>query len=88
MRLEHKDLLGMEWLENNKMKLSEEKCHLLVSEYKYENVWVKMRETILQSLLTWMFHSRKINRKINQLQEWPLRILYDDYTSLFKDLIR
>ena len=52
MRLEHKDLLGMEWLENNKMKLSEEKCHLLVSEYKYENVWVKMRETILQSLLT------------------------------------
>lgn len=52
VRLEHKGLLGMEWLENNKMKLSEEKCHLLVSEYKYENVWVKMRERILQSLLT------------------------------------
>ena len=27
------------------MKLSEEKCHLLVSEYKYENVWVKMRNS-------------------------------------------
>ena len=34
----------------------------------------------------WMFHNRKINRKINHLQERFLRILYDDSTSSFEDL--
>ena len=35
-----------------------------------------------------MFHSRKVNRKTNHLQGMYLRIVYDDYTSSFEDLLR
>ena len=37
---------------------------------------------------TWMFHSRKVNSKINHLQERPLRIVYNDYITLFEDLLK
>ena len=32
-----------------------------------------------------MFHSRKVNIKINNLQEQPLRIVYNDYITSFED---
>ena len=38
--------------------------------------------------LIWMFHNRKLNRKINHIQERALRLVYDDYTSSFKDLLQ
>ena len=41
-RLEHYTFLAIKWFETNNMKLNKEKCHLLVSRHKYENVWVKM----------------------------------------------
>ena len=31
--------------------------------------------------LTWMFHSRKLNNKINSLQERALRLVYNDFNS-------
>ena len=37
-RLEHDSFLAIEWFENNNMKLNQDKCHLLVSGYKNENV--------------------------------------------------
>ena len=37
--------------------------------------------------LIWMFHSRKVNSKINHLQKRSLRIVYNDYITLFEDLI-
>ena len=37
-RLGHDSLLAIEWLQNNNMKLNQDKCHLLVSGYKHENV--------------------------------------------------
>ena len=37
--------------------------------------------------LTWMFHSRKCNNKINNLHERALRIVYDDYTSSLNELL-
>ena len=42
-RLEHDTFLATEWSETNGIKLSKDKCYLLVSGHKYENVWVKMR---------------------------------------------
>ena len=39
-------------------------------------------------LLVWMFHCRKIDRRINHLQEIILRTVHDDYTSLHEDLLR
>ena len=132
------------------MKLSKDKCHLLVSGHKYENVWVKMGDeqiwdsakqkllgmeigrnlnfddhaislckkagrklAVLARLskfmsfkqkrilmkafvesqfgycpLIWMFHSRKVNSKINHLQERSLRIVYNDYITSFEDLLK
>ena len=37
--------------------------------------------------LVWMFHSRSINNKINRLHERVLRIVYNDFTSSFKNLL-
>ena len=41
-RLERDAFLAIEWFETKNMKLNKDKCHLLVSGHKYENVWVKM----------------------------------------------
>ena len=35
----------------------------------------------------WMCHGRALNNKINRLDERCLRILYNDKTSTFKDLL-
>ena len=38
--------------------------------------------------LVWMFcHSRVLNNRINRIHERGLRIVYEDYTSSFKDLL-
>ena len=34
-----------------------------------------------------MFHGRKTNYKINRLQEWALRLIYNDHISSFKELL-
>ena len=41
-RLKHDNLLAIEWFQNNNMKLNQDKCHLLVSGYKHENIWLKL----------------------------------------------
>ena len=38
--------------------------------------------------LIWMFCSRQMNRKINHIHERALRIVYNDYTTTFDDLLR
>ena len=37
--------------------------------------------------LSWMFHSRTLNNKINRLHERCLHIIYNDNTSSFTDLL-
>ena len=37
--------------------------------------------------LVWMFHSRKMNNRINSLQERALRVVYRDYNATFSELI-
>ena len=36
---------------------------------------------------TWMFHSRKLNNKINKLHEGCLRIVYNNNTSMYEELL-
>ena len=43
-RIEYDSLLAIEWFENNHMKLNQEKCHLLVSGHKLENIWARIRQ--------------------------------------------
>ena len=39
--------------------------------------------------LVWMFcHSRKLNNRINLIHERGLRMVYEDYTSTFEDLLK
>ena len=38
-------------------------------------------------LLVWMFHSRRLNSRVNQLHERALRIVYQDYASSFTELL-
>ena len=38
--------------------------------------------------LVWMFHSRRLNNRINHIHERALRIIYQDYNSSFKELLR
>ena len=38
--------------------------------------------------LVWRFHGRIVNKKINQLHESALRIVYKDYISSFEDLLK
>ena len=37
--------------------------------------------------LIWMFHSRKLNHKINHIHERALRLVYNDYTSTFENVL-
>ena len=38
--------------------------------------------------LAWMFHSRKLNNRINNIHERALRIVYRDYESTFQQLFK
>ena len=38
--------------------------------------------------LIWMFHSRTLNSKINKLHERSLRLVYNDETSSFEELLK
>ena len=57
---------------------------------------LEQRKLILNSFITshfsycplvWMFHSRKLNNKINSLHERALRIIYQDFRSSFSELL-
>ena len=37
--------------------------------------------------LVWMFHKRALNHRINRIHERALRIIYQDLTSSFEDLL-
>ena len=38
--------------------------------------------------LVWMFHSRKLNNRINNIHQHALRIVYRDYESTFQQLLK
>ena len=38
--------------------------------------------------LVWMFHSRKLNNRINNIHERALRIVYRDYESTLQQLLK
>ena len=57
---------------------------------------IQRRRTIMKSFvnsqfsyfpLIWMFHSRRLNNKINSIHERALRITYQDNTSTFQELL-
>ena len=64
-RLEHDSLLAIEWFENNSMKLNEDKCHLLVSGYKFENIWAKIGKAKIWESKSQKLLGVEIDRTLN-----------------------
>ena len=58
-RLEHDSYLGIEWFENNFMKLNQDKCHLLALGFKCENAWMKIGEKKLRKYETGTIRCRR-----------------------------
>ena len=57
---------------------------------------IQKQRTIMKSFITsqfsycpliWMFHSRRLNNKINSIHERALRITYQENTSTFQELL-
>ena len=49
---------------------------------------IQKRRTIMKSFTTsQLFHSRRLNNKINSIHEKALRIIYQDNTSTFQKLL-
>ena len=64
-RLKYKRFLAIEWLENNSMKLNDDKCHLLISGHKYENLWEQIGNDKILESKTQKLLGVKINRTLN-----------------------
>ena len=71
-----------------------QKLHALSRVARYMNI--KQRQIIMKSFinsqfgycpLVWMFHSRKINNRINKLHERALRVVFNDNESSFRNLL-
>ena len=41
-KLEHHSDIAISWFECNYMKLNTDKCHLLVSGHRYEDMWIRV----------------------------------------------
>ena len=46
-RLEHDNLLAIEWFKNNNVKSNLGRCYLSVPGYKHENVWAQIGDGII-----------------------------------------
>ena len=54
-RLEHDSILAIKCFECNYMKLNQDKCHLLISGYKYESMWEN-----IDSCKIWKSNDQKV----------------------------
>merc|ERR1711928_31964 len=102
--LEDNALTAILWFENNYMKLNQSKCHFLTcgsTEHLWvkvgnEVIWESQAEKLLgmtvDKKLNFNLHlktlCRKMNDKINHIHERALRLVYQDYTSSFSDLLK
>ena len=76
-RLELDTALAAELFENNFMKLNQDKCHLLVSGHKHENIWSKIGEMKIWKSNKQKLLSVVIDRNLN----------FDEYVFDAKKLV-
>ena len=63
-----------------------------ISSYMSLNKWGLLMKTFTESQFNycasiWIFHSRRLDNKINNVHEKALRIVYSDYKSTFQELL-
>ena len=75
-------------------KKGNQKLHALARISKYLNkdkLKILMKAFVISQFnycpLTWMFHNRTLNNKINKLHERALRLVYKDITLSFQDML-
>ena len=75
-------------------KKGNQKLHALARISKYldkDKLRILMKTFIISQFnycpLTWMFHNRTLNNKINKLHERALRLVYDDESLSFQELL-
>ena len=75
-------------------KKSSQKLHALARISKC--ISLRQRRIIMKSFIisqfgccsiVWMFHSKRLNRRINNIDERSLRLVYQDYNSSFEELL-
>ena len=75
-------------------KKASQKLNSLTRAAQYMNL--EQRRSIMKAFicsqfgycpLVWMFHSRKMNNRINNLLERALRVVYRDYNATFSELL-
>ena len=78
----------------NLCKKATQKLHTLSRVYHYMDE--RKRRTIMKAFinsqfghcpLVWMFHSRQLNNRINKIHERALRIVYNDFSFTFNELL-
>ena len=76
-------------------KKASQKLHALTRIVNYMNL--SKRKALMKTFvisqfnycpLVWMFHSRKLNHRINSIHERALRVTYQDYQSTFLHLLQ
>ena len=75
-------------------KKASQKLHALARVVKYMNL--EKLKCLMKAFVTsqfsycplvWMFHSRKMNNRINRIHERALRLVYQDHVSTFDELL-
>ena len=74
-RFEDGNLLAIEWFENNKTKLNQDNCYLIVSGHKYETVFTSVGQSIILETENKKLLGTIIDRQLN---------FYDYVTSVCK----
>ena len=81
-------------MSRNCVKKGNQKLHALARISKYlskDKLKIILKTFIISQFnycpLTWMFHDRTLNNKINRLHERALRLPYDDDNSSFQELL-
>ena len=77
-RLELDTAVAAELFENNFMKLNQDKCHLLVSGHKHENIWAKIGKMKIWKSNKQKLLSVVIDRNLN----------FDEYVFDAKKLVK
>ena len=71
----------LDWFSGNYLKANSDKCYLVVN--RTGNNRINVRNETNSN----MFHSKKINNRINSIHERALRVVYRDYNAGFSELL-
>ena len=75
------------FVEESKYKCPSKSCSLHEHAEKNNNHEIFCNASVGYCPLIWMFHSRRLNNRINSIHERALRITYQDHISTFQELL-